>query len=184
MVDLQDLVLRDGDTVDVDGQVIEVEGALHLAPLGDEGGPRPGLPCGEGVPVQFPPGVKPAVTSIASVHGVWAGGGVEAHTVGPAPTPRVVGSLTPVRSDADTWAECPADERSAALPRDPALEAAMSYLVSEEVGEDLMFAFGESRVSDRTVGQAWFTRMTSEVAERLRAVPDDLLLVDVWLRPA
>ncbi len=60
----------------------------------------------------------------------------------------------------------------------------MSYLVSEEVGEDLMFAFGESRVSDRTVGQAWFTRMTSEVAERLRAVPDDLLLVDVWLRPA
>lgn len=60
----------------------------------------------------------------------------------------------------------------------------MGYLVSEEVGKDLMFAFGESRVSDRAVGQAWFTRMTSDVAERLRVVPDDLLLVDVWLRPA
>ena len=185
VIGLEDLVLREGDTVDVDGEVIEVGGVLHLAPLGEDDGPLPGLPCGKGVPVQLPPGSELALATIASVRGVWTGVGIEACTAGPAPAPRTLSSLTPVRSGAaGIEVEPPAGERSTAVPaRDPALEAAMGYLVSGDVGEDLMFAFGEARSGDGTVGQAWFTRMTSEVARRLAAVPDDLLSVDVWLRP-
>jgi hypothetical protein len=185
VIDLEDLVLREGDTVDVDGEVIEVEGVLHLAPLGEDDGPRPGLPCGEGVPVQFPRGSELAVSAIASVRGVWTGVGIEAYTAEPAPTPRTLSSLAPVRSEvAGIEVESPAGDRSTPLPlRDPAVEAAMDYLVSDGVGTDLLFAFGESRTSDCTVGQAWFTRMTSNVAQRLGAVPDGLLSVDVWLRP-
>lgn len=172
---LHRFVLRPGDLVDVDGVLQDDGGTLLLLPLGGDDGPKKGEPVGAGVPVQVPVDSTVAAADVVTVRGTWTGSAIVVTSVQETPSPRTLRRLTRTRA------------RGPRLPRPPANEgrAAMEFLVSDEVADHLLIAFGgEVQEDGSDLELAWFTRLTAPVADRLVDVPPEQFAVDVWLVPA
>lgn len=172
---LHKFVLRPGDLVDVDGALQDDGGTVLLLPLGDDDGPKAGEPVGAGVPIRLPADSTAAPAEVVTVVGQWTGTEIVAAYVQTPPTPRTLRRLTRTRA------------REPRLPRPPANEgrAAMDFLVSDDVPDGLLVAFGSEVQEDGSdLELAWFTLVTPPVAERLVDVPPEQLAVDVWLVPA
>ncbi len=148
---------------------------MLLLPLGDDDGPKAGEPVGAGVPIRLPADSTAAPADVVTVVGRWTGTEIVATSVVATTRPRTLRGLS----------RGPAADVEAAVSADATARSTLSLVTGGEEPHGLLVAFGGQRREDGSdLSMAWFSRLTSSVAERLVGVPPEQLAVDVWLVPA